>query len=232
VAADPRLEITKRARWHSVPVASTIETQRTALAGPTRTAIAKAARERVETRPLERIEDFYWLHVTLRKRKYRLLAQPLEFFRNLERRFREVDGWHPLGAYRDGRLLAATVYLKWRDVLYYKFNASAVDELAPRPNNLLVWDGLALARRLGCRRLDLGPSDDDQPGLIRFKHHFGAEERELRFLRYTPRPKEGSEVSLGAARALLVDLTSRMTAPDLPDDVTAQAGTALYRFFA
>jgi hypothetical protein len=32
------------------------------------------------------------------------------------------------------------------------------------------------------RALDLGPSDDNQPGLIRFKREFGAAERELRFL--------------------------------------------------
>jgi len=55
-----------------------------------------------------------------------------------------------------------------------------------RPNNLLVWSSIELARSLGCRTLDFGPSDDDQPGLIRFKRQFGAAERELRFLRYIP----------------------------------------------
>jgi len=42
-------------------------------------------------------------------------------------------------------------------------------------NSLLVWAGMTLGRALDCRALDLGPSDDDQPGLIRFKRQFGAE---------------------------------------------------------
>lgn len=230
VSADPRLQVTKRARWHSVPVLATAERQRAALADPARRNLAKAERGGVLIRPLDRVGDFHRLHVALRKRKYRLLAQPIEFFESIERRFREVDGWHPLGAYVEDRLVASTVYLRWRDVLYYKFNASALEQLALRPNHLLVWAGLELARELGCRRLDLGPSDDDQPGLIRFKRHFGAEERELRFLRYVP-PGWGDEQS-HEARTLLAELTGQLTAPELPDEVTARAGAALYRFFA
>ena len=46
--------------------------------------------------------------------------------------------------------------------------------------------GIELADSLGCHTLDLGPSDDDQPGLIRFKRQSGAEEHELEVLRFTP----------------------------------------------
>ena len=188
---------------------------------------------RLDIRPLDGLEGlrgFYGLHVGLRKRKYRLLAQPPSFFDAIARRFGEADGWFPLGAYLGDRLVAATIYLRWGDTLYYKFNASALDALDARPNNLLVWEGITLARSLGCRRVDLGPSDDDQPGLIRFKRYFGAKDKELRFLSYTPpewRDERGTE-----ARRLFGALTDLFTAPDVPDDVTARAGALLYRYFS
>ena len=170
-------------------------------------AIRRAEGAGVEIRPLigvEGLHGFLDLHAALRKRKYRLLAQPACSSRR-SRHFAAVQGWHPLGAFIDGRLIAATIYLRWGDVLYYKFNASALDALAVRPNNLLIWAGAKLARSLGCRALDLGPSDDDQPGLIRFKRGFGAAERELTFFRWSPpgfSAERGAEVRrlLGADR--------------------------------
>ena len=123
-------------------------------------------------RPLDGMDDlaeFHRLHVALRKRKYRLLAQPFAFFEAIKHRFQEVDGWFPLGAFVDDRLVAASLYLRWGDTLYYKFNASCTRSLELRANNLLVWAGILLAQSLGCSELDLGPSDDDQPGLIRFQ---------------------------------------------------------------
>src|SRR5262245_36631100 len=76
----------------------------------------------------------------------------------------------------------------------------------------------------------LGPSDDDQPGLIRFKRDLGAQEKELRFLRYTPPgwpPERGAEVG-----RLLGQLTRLLTPPDVPDEVTERAGAVFYRLFA
>jgi hypothetical protein len=76
----------------------------------------------------------------------------------------------------------------------------------------------------------LGPSDDDQPGLIRFKRYFGAAEKELRFLRYTP--PEWQDERGAEARRLLGTLTELFTAPDVPDDVAARTGALLYRHFS
>jgi CelD/BcsL family acetyltransferase involved in cellulose biosynthesis len=231
--ADERLTVAKRARWHTLDVAAGPDALWDGLAAPTRRAIRKAERAEVTIRPLAGIADlreFHRLHVALRKRKYRLLAQPPEFFAAIERRFSATRGWLPLGAFLGERLIAATIYLRWGDTLYYKFNASDPDALAARPNDLLVWAGIELAHRMGCRALDLGPSDDDQPGLIRFKRGFGAAERELRFLSHEPagwRSESGAET-----RRLLGDLTGLLTAPDVPDEVTARAGAFLYRLFA
>lgn len=233
LSRDPEFVVTKRARWHCIPVGDDAIAVRRRCGDATRRAIAKAERAGVTIRPLEGDEGlaaFLELHVRLRKRKYRMLAQPWEFFAAIAAHFKAGHLWHPLGAYLGNELLAATIYLRWGDTLFYKFNASNLDRLDVRPNDLLVWGGVALAASLGCRTLDLGPSDDDQPGLIRFKRAFGATERELRFLRWTPRG--GAEAPAVALRQALGDLSQRLTEPDVPDEVTAAAGAVLYRYFA
>jgi len=231
VFAGDTFSTVKKARWHRLSLDESQEALWRQMAPETRRAIRRAERAGVAVRPVSGGEDvqmFHRLHASLRKRKYRLLAQPLRFFEAIEQRFRDLDSWHSLGAFLDNRMIAATIYLRWGDTLYYKFNASAPEDLSARPNNLLVWSGIALAQSLGCRFLDLGPSDDDQPGLIRFKRNFGAQEQELRFLRWTPPDwREPSSI-----RGILGEMTRLFTAPEVPDEITIQAGNAFYRYFA
>jgi Acetyltransferase (GNAT) domain len=232
VSADGSLSIAKRARWHQLSVSASQDEIWHAFAPSVRRAIRLAERAGVEIRPMSGDagrESFHRIHVALRKTKYRLLAQPARFFQAIEQRFQEIGAWHSLAAFLGGRMIAATVYLRWGDVLYFKFNASAPDGLHARPNNLLVWAGIRLAKSLGCSALDLGPSDDDQPGLVRFKRTFGAEELELRFLRWTP---PGWQQDQPDTRRMLGEMTRLLTEPTVPDEITARAGDSLYRFFA
>jgi CelD/BcsL family acetyltransferase involved in cellulose biosynthesis len=231
ISTEDGLTTVKRARWHRLSVLSPAEELLLRMTPECRRAIRRANKVGLEVRPLVGDEDrvaFHQLHANLRKQKYRMLAQPLCFFEAIERRFRQIDGWHSLGAFLGDRMIAATVYVRWGDTLYYKFNASASDALNTRPNNLLVWSGVMLAQSLGCRFLDLGPSDDDQPGLIRFKRNFGAQEHELRFLRWTP-PGWREAIT---NRTRLGEITRRLTEPHIPYEVAARAGAALYRYFA
>lgn len=227
------MQMAKKARWHSLAVTLPPDQMWANLSAATRRAIRKAKRSGVEVRPLDRregCEGFHKLHVALRKSKYRLLAQPPAFFDAVADRFSASHAWFPLGAFVADRLIAATVYLRWGDTLYYKFSASDQEALAVRPNNLLVWAGIELAQSLGCRTLDLGPSDDDQPGLIRFKRSFGAAERELQFLRWTPpgcRDDRGTRI-----RRELAEMVNLLTAPEVSDEITSLAGACCYRFFA
>jgi CelD/BcsL family acetyltransferase involved in cellulose biosynthesis len=175
----------------------------------------------------QHLGEFVRLHVALRKRKYRMLAQPYAFFATLRNHFKDTGGWFPLAAFHGERVVAVTVFLKWKDRLFYKFNASAADALPLRPNDALMWEGLRLAHELQCSTLDLGASDDTQPGLIRFKRNYGAEEREIRDYRYSPLP-----VPAGAGRkAVLGHAAELFTLPVVPDHVTRLAGAVLYRYF-
>jgi lipid II:glycine glycyltransferase (peptidoglycan interpeptide bridge formation enzyme) len=203
------------------------------LAPAMRRGIRKAGRDGVVVQPLtglQAVEDFRGLHASVRKRKYRLLAQPAAFFGSIHDQFAPSGDWLPLGAYHQGRLIAATIYLRYGDTLYYKFNASAHDALELRPNNLLLWEGAKMAHQLGCHTLDLGPSDDNQPGLIRFKQDSGATASEVQFLRWVP---DGWDDSRAAeVRRLLGQLTALLIEPSVPDDVSMRAGDLLYRYFA
>ena len=226
------LSITNLACWHRLSVTGSDDELWRRIAPLARRSIRRAQRAGVEIRPLHGDADraaFHRMHVALRKRKYRLLAQPPRFLEALEDRFQGGQGWQALAAVHEGRMIAATIYLRWGNVLYYKFNASEVDALAVRPNHALVWAGIQLAKRLGCAALDLGPSRPDQPGLVRFKHSFGAEEFLLRFLSWTP---PAGRLATPPGPGPLTHFVNVLTSPDVPDDVTARAGAALYRFFA
>ncbi len=224
--------VAKRARWHRLRVESA-EGVWQGMAPAMRRGVRKAEREGVTVAPLEgpdACERFLALHAGVRKRKYRLLAQPRAFFEAIRGQFEPLGGWLPLGAFHEGRLIAATLYLRWGNVLYYKFNASAEAGLAMRPNNLLVWEGAKMAAALGCGVMDLGPSDDDQPGLIRFKQDSGAEAGEVQFLRWTP-PGWSDGRGPGVKR-LLGELTGLLTEAGVPDEISVRAGALLYRYFA
>jgi CelD/BcsL family acetyltransferase involved in cellulose biosynthesis len=223
---------TDRARWHGIPVTGTPELDAwPELTSAARRAVAKARREGVvvvERPDAAFVPQFLRLHLCVRKHKYRLLPQPLTFFESMRTRFAATAAWHPLTAVQDGELLAATVYLRHGDTLFYKFNASDPSGLGARPNDLLLWSGIELAARLGCTLVDLGVSDDDQPGLIRFKRGFGAVEREVRTRAAGWHPTADAE----RFQSVLSEVTRRLTAPDVHDQATAIAGALLYRYFA
>jgi CelD/BcsL family acetyltransferase involved in cellulose biosynthesis len=231
VAQTDGIQVVKKARWHRIRIDAPLEQLWSRISPESKRAIRRSERLGLTVRPLAGDQDradFHALHVGLRKSKYRLLAQSPLFFEALERRFQQLGAWKSLGAFLDSRMLAGTIYLHWGDTLYYKFNASLPDTARTRPNNRLVWEGMRLASELGCRYLDLGPSDDDQPGLIRFKRNFGAEQHELSFLRWTPTDWQDCQ----DRRQLLTELTKALTETAVPSSITAQAGSVLYRFFA
>jgi hypothetical protein len=219
-------------RWHTIGVSGNPEADAwPRMSSGTRRAVAKARREGVtivERSDAAFVPLFLRLHTGVRKGKYRLLPQSLEFFLAIRKRFGAIDGWHPLVAMRDDEGLAATIYLRFGDTLFYKFSASDPATLGARPNDLLVWAGIELAARLECAHLDLGASDDDQPGLIRFKRGFGSVEREIQVLASGP-PLPPAHAQF---RTMLGELTELFTAPWVPDVVTEQAGATLYRYFA
>lgn len=230
---DPRFVVLKRAAWHGVNLTPDSACLWAALHDTARRAVQKAVRSGVEVRVAASLADlraFHALHVRLRKTKYRLLAQPLRFFESIWRRFIEPGQGALLLACLDGELIGGVLFLEWEDTLYYKFNASSPTSLAVRPNDLLTWEGMLYGKARGLRCLDLGLSDTQQDGLIRYKRKFATNEQTITFL--ASQPVEAWDARGSEVRALLGPLTALLTDPAVPDHVTEKAGTLLYRLFA
>lgn len=202
------------------------------VAGSARRAVRRAERGGVHAEPvttLEGLRDFFVLHLRRRKFKHRLLAQPYRFFEAIWNAFLENGNGILIGAYKEGVMLAGVLLLKWGDTSYYKYNASEPTQLNLRPNDLLMWAAIRWGLASGSSKLDLGLSDLDQEGLVRYKRKWATEEQRLRSY-------QSSGFELDSAQKLtpllLDQLSSLFTQARVPDHVTERAGETMYRYFA
>ncbi len=231
--ADERFAVTNKAHWHAVDLRPDGDDPWEHLASSARRAIRKSRSANVDVAAAEtpaELRAFYDLHLRVRKTKYRLLAQPFAFFENLWREFVENDRGTLMVARVGGELAAGVMFLEWKDRLYYKLNASQPEFSATRPNDAIMWAGIEYGRARGHRRLDLGLSDWDQEGLVRYKRKYASEEKVISFLSHHPQEPTPSEPTRLAQ--LMPGLTDLLTDERVPDEITERAGDALYRFFA
>ncbi len=227
---DPRFTAVGEAAWHVTSLDRGLDELHGAFRSQTRRNIAHAERAGVEvllSPELGAVTEFHRLHVELRKRKYRLLAQPLDFFHRIWKVFSPSDGIMTALARVGGRPVAGAIYLVWQDTVYYKFGASRADSLPLRPNDAVHWALIrwASGRRLG--RLDWGLSDLDQPGLVAYKRKWASTEARIRTLNAGGPPAD-QRPDVDRTLSVMTDL---LTDPAVPDEVTARAGAAFYRFF-
>lgn len=228
--ADPRFTAVGEAAWHATPLDRPLADLHAAFRSQTRRNIATAERSGVEvvlSPDADAVIEYHRLHVELRKNKYRLLAQPLEFFERIWKAFAPTDDIRTALAFVDGRPVAGAVYLVWQDTVYYKFGASLAEFLPMRPNDALHWSLIRWAHARGLRALDWGLSDLDQPGLVAYKSKWASNEGRIRTLNAGGAPA-GRSADVEQTLRLVIEL---MTDPTVPSAVTEQAGAALYRYF-
>ena len=233
-AQDPRFVLSRTAKWHGTDLMRAEDELWAGISPQARQNIRHALRSGVVVREGRSVEDaqiFYRMHLLTRKNKYRLLAQPFAFFENIFTVFGKGDRVAALIAECDGVPLAGIVLLQFRDALYYKFNAS-VDQKY-RANDLLAWHAILFGHRRALTMLDFGVSENDQPGLIRYKRKFASEEREIHFYDWVPQRPHNARDALGEeASEILGYVTQLLTDPAVPDEITRAAGDKLYRLFA
>lgn len=229
-ADDPRFTVAGEAAWHVTPIDRPIDELHGAFRSQTRRNIATAERSGVEvvlSADREAVAEYHRLHVGLRKRKYRLLAQPLSLFDRVWRAFAPTDAIRTALALVDGQPVAGAVYLVWQDTVYYKFGASEAAALPLRPNDAIHWHLIRWAHGRGLRALDWGLSDLDQPGLCAYKSKWASLEGRIRTLN-AGGPPVGRSADVERTLRVVTDL---LTDPSVPDGITARAGASLYRFF-
>ncbi|MEL7208428.1 MAG: GNAT family N-acetyltransferase, partial [Actinomycetota bacterium] len=169
--ADPRLVERGRALLHHIDLAPEPDRLWSGLAGQARQNVRRArSRGLTITASTERsaLAEFHEMHVELRRQKYRMLAQPVEYFDALHRHL--GSRLTVLTARHDGVAVAAFVLLRWGRTAYYKLGTSTPAAGPLRASDALMWHSIGFARdEWGCSILDLGLSDADQSGLVRFK---------------------------------------------------------------
>ncbi len=218
-----------RERFHLLDVRPPLEDLRRRIQDSYKAAISQAGRKGVTVRQCLRpeLKKFYNLHLRVRKDKYRVFPQPSSFFNNIWDLFMEKGKGFLLGAYSpDGEFIGGNIYLACGDTLYYKFNTSRHDALTLRPNNILFWEGIQLAKREGLSFIDLGSSGQEQTGLIRFKEHVGAQGFEIVHLGFHP---DGYKFS---KKRILKIMTWLFTFPWMPDFMVKFGSKIIYHYLS
>ena len=131
----------------------------------------------------ESMRTFFNLHCGTRRR-HGLPPQPWRFFLNIQRHLLGVGQGFLATARLQGRPVAAAVFLHDGRQAFYKFGASDYAFQNMRPNNLLMWAAMQRCAELGLAALDLGRTSLSNDGLRRFKLGLGAEEKEIRYVKY------------------------------------------------
>ncbi len=234
---DPRLarnnafSETGRAAWHGIDLDGDEEVMWDALDSGARQNIRRARRMGVEVQVetgRAAVAVFEDLHLELRRQKYTMLSQPPEFFDALHHHF--PDDLAVVTASAEGRPISGILLLRWGGRAYYKFNASRMEAQTMRANDLAMWQAMLFAQQSWqCELLDLGLSDLDQPGLIRYKEKYARNSGEI--MAYKTATPDESPLSSEAAD-LARNLAGAVAREGTPPDVCQAVSSSIYRYFA
>jgi hypothetical protein len=129
---------------------------------------------------------FFRLHCLTRKR-HGVPPQPYTFFSNIRRYLLEQGLANILLASdKDGKTVAAAVFLHFGKHAIYKFGASDIASQDLRANHLLMWEAIRRHASEGMRELHMGRTETAHAGLRRYKLAWGSREQELVYYRYAP----------------------------------------------
>jgi CelD/BcsL family acetyltransferase involved in cellulose biosynthesis len=166
------------------------------------------------------LTDFYALHA-LTRRRHKLPVQPLSWFQNLVECL--GDDVRIFLARRQGAAVAAMLTTTHKKTLVYKYGCSDDSQHRYGGPSLLFWTAIQHAKRRGLIHFDLGRSDWDDPGLIAFKDHLGAQRKTLSYYRCSRDSSSSGRArwwpSLGWAYSLA------------PRPLRETLGSGLYRHF-
>ena len=119
----------------------------------------------------------------LTRRQHGLPPQPFRFFRALHRHILSRGFGFVSAATREGRTVAAAVFLVFGSAAVFKYAASDPHRRDLRGGNLAMWRGIAACRRHGATQLSLGKTRPANQGLLRYKRGWGGEEVRRSYVR-------------------------------------------------
>lgn len=168
----------------------------------------------------ELLQKFYKLQV-LTRRRHQLPPQPFQWFENLvnllskEAKIRLIS--------RGDQPVASILTLLYKKTMLYKYGCSDPELNNLRGTTTLFWRTIQDAKAQGAEVFDLGRSDLDNPGLLRFKSQWGSREIPLVYWRY-PQAVRDSVKGLSGAKTF-----GRKMLSHLPDNLLILVGKTLYK---
>ncbi len=166
---------------HSIDLKQNIDALEKKFSTNARRSIRKALKNNVLVRRAESesdLKDFYRFNVQTRK-KNGVIPQPYSYFQSVYRNLVIPGVGYLSVAEWQGEIIAASIFLVYKDTIYYKYNASDRCHLGKCPNHLLVWEAIKQAYDDGLVTFDLGRCSPDDEGLRTFKNRWGAQEMDL-----------------------------------------------------
>ncbi len=188
----------------------------------TQRAVRRAEREGLthEVGTSDRLLASFYRLLRMTRRRHGLPPQPLTWFRNLVACLGDRVAIHV--ASKEGQPIASILTLSFKKTMLYKYGGSEAAQHRLGGMPFLFWRLIQDARARGFVELDLGRSDDDQPGLIAFKDHLGATRSTLTYYCY---PKGQPDI---ARRGWMLRAAKSVFAR-LPDAVLDLAGKSIYK---
>lgn len=165
------------------------------------------------------LEKFYRLLVLTRRRQF-LLPQPLSWFRNLITCMGDKLKIHVVS--KDGQPVASVLTLSYKSAVVYKYGCSDKRLSNLGGTHLIFWKVIQDAKDRGFEEFDMGRSDWDQAGLVRFKDRWGAARSTLTYWRH-------GAVPANHVNSFSKSLFARQIFDHAPSGFLSTTGTILYR---
>ncbi len=162
----------------------------------TRRNIAKAVKNGVKVRyarSFEALRDFYALNC-LTRRRHGLPPQPVRFFECIHDRIMSAGLGFVMTAAQAGKTIAAAVFFHFNGTVVYKYGASDAAHQHLRPNNLILWEAINWSNENRFSRFHFGRTEAGHHGLMQFKRGWGAEEKNLRYVKFDLKTRSFSSI--------------------------------------
>jgi len=164
--------------------------------------------------------EFYKL-LLLTRRRHGLPPQPMGWFRNL---IACLGDKAKIGiASKDRNPVAGIFTLQYKHTLVYKYGCSDEKFRQFGGMQMIIWRAIQDAKINNLAEFDMGRSDCDDSGLVKFKDRWNATRTTLVYLQY-PRPAHGS------LREKARGKFSKRVFATMPDGLRSATGRLLYKY--
>lgn len=181
----------------------------------------------VEDNSREGVDNFYRLYKLTRK-KHGVPCQSRLFFDKIAEHLISKDLVFILLAKYENRVIAASLFIRFKKHIYYKYNASDSAYLSSKtPNHLLTWHIIEKSCREEYKTIDLGRTVTNNRGLSRYKQMWGAKPYDLPYHYYPSAKGASSQDENGFSYKIMTGIWKQ-----LPEMIVDRLGPVLMKQLA